>query len=251
MCKEKAKKTLVPQTFIKIIFEDSDFLVINKPAGLVVNKAESVRGETVQDWAQKKLQITDHRLQITEFYKRAGVVHRLDKETSGVMVLAKNKQSFINLQKQFKERKVSKEYYALVHGVIKAVSSRINLPIKRSSFDRKRFHVSIKGRPALTFYKRLKIYQKGKQKFSYLKVKPFTGRTHQIRVHCHHLGHSLVSDPLYLGKKSLKKDLLWCPRLFLHSFKINFLHPKSGKKVSFKTPLPYDLKTALEKLEEN
>ena len=114
--------------------------------------------------------------------------------------------------------------------------------------DRRRFNVSIKGRPSLSFYKRRAIYELEGEKFSYLQVLPKTGRTHQIRVHFKHLGSPVVSDPIYLGKKTLKKDLLWCPRLFLHSFSITFFHPVTNTKLNFKAPLSVDLKKTLGKL---
>lgn len=236
---------------IQTVFEDKDLIVIDKPSGLVVNKAESVKGETVQEWMEKKL--TTYNLQLatvrkSDFYRRGGVVHRLDKDTSGVMVLAKNERAFINLQRQFKERKVKKTYLALVHGIVEPAFSRLNLPLRRNPFNRQRFGVFITGRPAVTSYLRLGIYQKVNRKFSYLEIKPLTGRTHQIRVHFKHLGHPLVADPLYLGKKWLAEDLNFCPRLFLHSAKLTFFHPEKGKKLGFETELEDNLKKVLKKL---
>lgn len=258
--------SLTPIISIEILFEDEEILVINKPSGLVVNKAKSVKQKTVQDWMEKKL-ATDESSKgksesgqlSSDFYKRGGVVHRLDKDTSGVMVLAKNEKSFVNLQQQFKERRVGKTYLVLVHGQIEPAVSRIKLPIKRSRYDRRRFNIAIKGREAVTLYKRMKTYKRKKDSqkdsekfayFSYLEACPKTGRTHQIRVHFKHLGHPLVADAFYLGEKTLAKDRLWCPRLFLHSFKIKFFHPKSQKELSFKAELPKELKSVLEKLLE-
>lgn len=245
----KRKRRNASASGILILFEDESLLVINKPAGLVVNKAESVKGKTIQGWMEKKLRAISHELRaINDFYKRAGVVHRLDKETSGVMVLAKNEETFVALQKQFKKRTVKKIYLALVHGSLKAKASDIKAPVKRSAFDRRRFMVSIKGREAVTYYKTLKVFQKEGGVFSYLKVRPKTGRTHQIRVHFKHLGFPLVSDPLYLGKKTLRRDRQWCPRLFLHAAQIKFFHPENQQRLSFKASLPDDLQKALKTL---
>ena len=290
---------------IKIIYEDSDLLVIDKPSGITVNRSDTTKDEeTVQDFAEKKLKIhmsaevasKDFRVPNAggsssesnsygakvhsenfessprsieeDFYKRKGIVHRLDKETSGILLIAKNPASFLNLQKQFKERRVEKTYIALVHGEVKPEIGEINVPVGRLPFNRKRFGVVAGGREAVTKYKLLSVFssrlssnsqpvlgssvQKNRQQitesYSLLELYPKTGRTHQIRVHLKYFGHPVFSDPLYSGRKTARKDRKVLPRLFLHAFEISFLHPKTGKEVSFKSNLPVQLQNFLDGL---
>jgi 23S rRNA pseudouridine1911/1915/1917 synthase len=234
---------------IKIIHEEKDYLVIEKPAGLVVNRADSVKEETLQDWMENKFSIFNFQFpnkEEEEFINRSGLVHRLDKETSGLMVLAKTAQTFQNLKNQFKTRQTAKKYLALVHGNVEPKTGTINLPLARNIFNRHKFCVSIDGKMAKTKYKVLKNFE-ATEKHSLVEVKILTGRTHQIRVHFSHLGYPLVSDPLYLGKR-LKDDLIWCPRIFLHAAYLSFFHPQSGEKLEFESELPEDLEKALKTL---
>ncbi|OGD62549.1 hypothetical protein A2160_05890 [Candidatus Beckwithbacteria bacterium RBG_13_42_9] len=237
----------------KILYEDNQLIVINKPAGLVVNRAESVRGETVQDWMDVKLKSQSSKVKSEdrdeikkEFWARSGVVHRLDKETSGVMVLAKSSEAFQNLKNQFKNRQTQKEYIALVHGALEPKKGDINLPLARNPLNRMRFVVRLGGRQALTFYEVEKTLEKNGEKYSLVRLQPRTGRTHQIRVHLKHIGHPLVADLLYLSKKQLAKDLSWCPRLFLHAAKLIFSHPGTKEKRQFKAELPKELEKTIE-----
>lgn len=207
--------------------------MIDKPSGLTVNKAETTKNqETIED-----------RLPESDLPRR-GIVHRLDKDTSGLLLIAKNRPALINLQKQFKDRLIKKTYLALVHGRLSPKAGTIRLPLARQPFNRHRFGVFIDGKAAETGYET----QWSNGEFTLVEVHPKTGRTHQIRVHFKHLGHPLAADPLYGGKKTLKKDLQWCPRLFLHSHKIEFSHPLSHKIINLTAVLPYDLQTALEKI---
>lgn len=216
---------------IPVIFEDQSLLVIDKPAGVTVNRAETTRGqETIEDWLRQSP------------LPRRGIVHRLDKDTSGLLIIAKTADALANLQAQFKQRQVKKAYLALVHGRVEPQSGNINLPVGRNPLRRQRFTVLITGRPAQTGYQVVKQYPA----YSLVKVFPKTGRTHQIRIHFKHLGHPLVADPLYLGKKRLKQDRLWCPRLFLHSQSLSFTHPQTHRIINLEVPLPYDLQAALE-----
>jgi len=243
---------------IPIIYEEDTFLVIEKPAGIVVNRADSVEGETIQDFMDKKFSIFNFQFSNKgeeEFVKRSGIVHRLDKETSGLMVLAKTVTAFQNLKNQFKERKTAKEYIALVHGKVIPNQGTINLPLKRNVLNRHKFCVDVDGKMGKTQYEILRKFEirnskfEKKEEFTLLRVKIFTGRTHQIRVHFSHLGYPLVSDPLYLGKR-LKQDLIWCPRVFLHAAKLSFFHPENGKRLEFGSKLPEDLERALASLKE-
>lgn len=240
---------------IKIVYEDDDLLVINKPAGVVVNRAESVKTETIQDWAEKTLNL---KLQISkveekpDFDKRAGIVHRIDKETSGLLIIAKNAKSFVNLQKQFKDRVVHKKYTALVHGKVAPDSGEINAPVGRLPWNRERFGVFAGGREAKSEYKAENYYQKkekGKTEyFTLARVFPKTGRTHQIRVHLKYIGHPIVADEFYSGRKTARRDRMWCPRLFLHASCLQFLQPTSGKSLEVRSELPEDLQKVIERL---
>jgi len=227
----------------KIIYEDKFILVINKPAGMVVNRAETTKEKTIQDWVENYLKIKNRGIG-----DRAGIVHRLDKETSGLLLIAKTLKAFENLQKQFKQRKVEKRYLALVHGKVKPKQGIIEAPITRSPYDRKKFGVFLGGRPAKTSYKVKKNYTLDAERFTLLELVPTTGRTHQIRVHLKYLGHSVVADEKYAGRKTARKDRQWCPRQFLHASSLGFVHPQTKKRVKFTSSLPSELQKALNSL---
>jgi 23S rRNA pseudouridine1911/1915/1917 synthase len=237
----------------KIVFEDEEILVLEKPAGIVVNRAESVKGKTVQDWLEEKQKTVDGRQKTespSDFVRRAGIVHRIDKETSGLLLVAKTPEAFENLQKQFKERRVEKQYLALVHGLVEPKEGEIRAPVGRLPWNRERFGVLAGGKEAKTTYVVISNFQSpnSKEKYSLLELKPKTGRTHQIRVHLKYWGHPVVADDKYAGRKTNRKDREWCPRLFLHASFIAFSHPKTGKRVEFISALPQDLKTAHNKI---
>jgi len=226
----------------KIVFEDSEILVLDKPAGMVVNRAETTKGEeTIQDWLEKKFKIENLKLKI----ERAGIVHRLDKDTSGLLLVAKTPQCFFNLQRQFKERMVEKKYLALVHGKVSGEEGEIKAPVGRLPWQREKFGVFPGGRPAETRYRVKKTYVINGQIYTLLEVSPKTGRTHQIRVHLKYLGHPIVADSHYGGRKTARKDLEIFPRMFLHAFYLSFLDPRTGKRLEFSLPLPKDLKEKL------
>lgn len=207
----------------KIIFEDSYILVVDKPSGLVVNRAATVKKRTLQDWVEEKIKIRGLGLKPdSDFVRRSGIVHRLDKDTSGVMVIAKTAEAFTYLQSQFKQRRVVKKYLALVHGCLEPRRGNIKLPLARNPSNKKKFAVCLGGRSSETNYRVLKRYDKLlhhrlKRTVSLIELQPKTGRTHQIRVHLKHIGHPIVADPIYLGKKRLKQDKELSPRLFLHA----------------------------------
>ena len=262
---------------IEVIFEDQDILVINKPAGLVVNRADSVKEESLQDWLAEKVQKnfapdweqlmqTDFNDQFGTaeeiFKERLGLVHRLDKDTSGVLVTAKNPGSLVNLLAQFRQRTVTKKYTCLAHGKFRVPQGTIRAPLGRARVDRHKFAVTPAGRPAVTEYKVAeyypnlnelgieKLHQFAKklhvyQGFSLVSCWPKTGRTHQSRVHLKHWSHPLVGDSKYVGKRRAKLDEVWCPRQFLHASSIELTHPRTNKKISFEAELAGDLKEAL------
>lgn len=236
-----------------ILYEDNELLVIDKPCGVVVNRAESVKEQTVADWARGKFEANSSRLtdRESDYYKRSGVVHRLDKETSGCLIIAKTPEAFQKLQAAFKERKIKKTYVALVHGKIPE-SGEINAPVDRLPWNRERFGIVPGGKEAVTRYRVTKNYElKTKNKIEYLslvEVCPESGRTHQIRVHLKYLGFPIVGDYLYAGRKTQRADRQWCPRVFLHAAEIEFPHPGSASFVKVKAPLPEELVFVLAKL---
>lgn len=273
---------------LEILYQNQDLLLINKPAGVVVNKAKTVKGETIQDWMEDFLanlpeeekNIDWQSLVPADFsdefgtpeqiwQQREGIVHRLDKETSGVLLLAKNPGSLVNLLAQFKNRETSKTYSALVHGKFQLKEGKLSAPIARASRNRLRFTVVADGKPAETFYKveqefaslditqleNLKKSDKKKagnayqQGFSLVEAKPKTGRTHQIRVHMSAMQHPLVGDKVYSGKKRAKFDYLWCQRHFLHAKALTFKDPRSQEEMTINADLTPDLKAVLAKLE--
>ena len=217
----------------KIVFEDDYLLVLDKPAGMVVNRARTVKEKTLQDWLEKNI-----KYQISNIkYYRSGIVHRLDKETSGLILVAKTKEVFENLQGQFKKRQVKKKYLALVYGKLEPKEGEIVLPIGRTKKDREKFGIEVEGRKARTKYRILKYYDA----LSLVELMPSTGRTHQIRVHLSFLGHPIVADLKYGGKRA-KRDRLSCPRMFLHASYLGF------DRRSFTSPLPFELENAILKI---
>jgi 23S rRNA pseudouridine1911/1915/1917 synthase len=235
---------------IKVIFEDNNFLVLDKPSGITVNKADTTKGEfTIQDYLEDKFKNNTAWLladKESDFYKRAGFVHRIDKETSGILIVAKNPESFANLQAQFKERNVNKTYVALAHGKIENPEGEIVVPIGRLPWNRQRFGVLAGGKEAATHYKVIKTFEKP---FTLLELNPKTGRTHQIRVHLKYFNHPIFGDELYAGRKTSRDDRKILERVFLHAQKISFQHPKTGERVDFISPLPYELQSVISYLE--
>lgn len=226
---------------IKIIYEDKDILIIDKPARLTVNRADTTKNEfTLQDFLEKHIP-KELENEGSDFYKRNGIVHRIDKETSGILIVAKNLESFENLQKQFKERIVEKKYIALVHGNIEG-EGEVNVPVGRLPWNRKRFGVLAGGKNALTRYR---VIENFKKPFSLLELFPKTGRTHQIRVHLKYITHPIFGDEAYAGRKVSREDRKILDRFFLHAEKISFMHPTANKKVEFESKLPEELKKVL------
>lgn len=235
------------QLEVKIIFENKDFLVLDKPAGMIVNKAKTTKKHyTLQDWTQDYLG-----KKVLGFNLRFGLVHRLDKETCGLMLLAKSEPAYWHFLKQFKKRNIKKKYLALVHGKVSPKKGSICLPIKRDPRNRKKFSVFVGGKMSETHYELINIYQNPKQKikskkyFSLLKIDLKTGRTHQIRVHFSHLHYPVAADQTYAGKKTRRSDHSWCPHLFLQSMSLSFVDHEESKHY-FELDLNQKLKKALE-----
>lgn len=221
---------------MKILFEDEYMLVLDKPAGWVVNRAESVEGETVQDWVEKSGKLRDDGDDV--FVKRSGIAHRLDKETSGCLVVGKTPSVLRELMREFKERLVEKEYLAMVHGKLEPTRGVIKLPIGRNRKDRKQRMVHFDGKTAESRWLAESYLEDGK--YSLVRIWPKTGRTHQIRVHMKFLGHTIVGDKLYGSEKEVREDRAVAGRQKLHAARISLVHPVSGEKIVVTSPVPND-----------
>lgn len=252
---------------ITIISEDTSFLVINKPPGIVVNRAQSVKEETIQDWAEMYLHITPPattpvveihpdgtvtRDIVAEFAGRAGIVHRIDRETSGCLIIAKTPKVFEELQRQFKEREIHKTYVAIVHGALVPPVGEVRAPVGRLPWNKEHFGVVPGGKDAVTKYKVVRQVISGNpadtgEVYSFVELYPETGRTHQIRVHMKYINHPLLGDYLYAGRKTSRNDRTWAPRVMLHAWKISFRHPDRGNQVDFEAPIPHDMMDILNK----
>jgi 23S rRNA pseudouridine1911/1915/1917 synthase len=228
-----------------IIYQDDSFFVVDKPSGWITNEADTTTSQPViQTWIRENFEypLKGNR------EMRDGVVHRLDKETSGILIIAKTPESFEKLQKEFKERVVQKTYIALLHGKVDPPEGKIEVTVGRLPWRRDRFGVLPGGRESATEYKVIKFYPGNNGGHSLTEFYPKTGRTHQIRIHARHIGHAIVADEFYAGRKTARNDRKWCPRLFLHASKIKFVHPVTGKEVEFVSPLSQDLESTLHEL---
>ncbi len=233
---------------IDVVYEDDDLIVVNKPAGLVVHPAAGNQSGTLAN----ALAFHFDRLSTRGGAIRPGLVHRLDKDTSGLLVVAKNETAHEKLADQFRVREVFKSYLALVHGVVKEESGTIEEPLARDPRNRTRMAVVRGGRPALSLYRVRHRYNR----FSLLEVEIKTGRTHQIRVHLASLKHPVVSDEVYGGGRDntvqqpqLRAAIRRLGRQFLHAEQLGFKHPTSEKGMRFTAALPVDLASFLVHLE--
>ncbi len=243
---EKKTEGLIPQNIpIEILFKDEHIIVVNKPAGMVVYPAAGHEDGTLMN------AITYHcgKIFAPGAPLRPGVVHRLDKDTSGVMVIALDDISYYNLVEQFRERTINRKYIAIVHGIMNEDSGEIIKKIGRSESDRKKMSTNVKrGKEALTKWKVIKRLSCA----TMIEAKLGTGRTHQIRVHFASIGHPVLGDKIY-GKKSeiqLKAGKkMFFPRQMLHAGMLGFIHPFTGEYMEFKSPLPDDMKKIIKELE--
>jgi 23S rRNA pseudouridine1911/1915/1917 synthase len=220
---------------LNVLFEDSDLAVIDKPAGIIVDRNGTNTEVTIQDLAEARWP----RLKESQL-PRSGIVHRLDKETSGLLLLALNDESHDKLSQLFKNREITKIYSALVEGNI-SENLEIELPIGRSNKNRKKMSVESSGKAATTRLSPRTHFDSG---FTLVEIELLTGRTHQIRVHLSHIGHPVAGDRTYGGRKKL--DGL--DRPFLHASKLSFGHPRTGKRVQFVSELPASLQSILKTL---
>lgn len=223
---------------IEIIYQDDDLAVINKPQGLTVHAGNGTGDDTLVNALLYSLD----KLSGINGVLRPGIVHRIDKDTSGLLLVAKNDAAHLSLAEQIEKKTCKRYYLALLHGNVKQNEGRIDNFISRSQKDRTAFAVSPKGRRAITDYKVLKRYEG----YTLCEFSLWTGRTHQIRVHSKFLGAPVVGDKLYGPKK--------CPfnlnGQLLHAYKISFTHPKSGERLTFECPLPDYFSSTLKKLKE-
>jgi 23S rRNA pseudouridine1911/1915/1917 synthase len=243
---ENAVETFQPESIpLDIVFEDDHLLVLNKPPGLVVHPGAG-------NWSGTLLNALLYRFPELQSIPRAGIVHRLDKQTSGLMVVARTLQAHKSLVDALQLRDVSREYIALVEGKLIA-GGCVEEPIGRHPVERKRMAVRENGKPAVTHYRINKRYQS----HTLLDVKLETGRTHQIRVHMAHIHHSIVGDPVYGNRRRVPKgmkeaDLLALRgfrRQALHAKRLGLVHPGSGEAVSWEAPIPDDYTELLSMLE--
>jgi 23S rRNA pseudouridine1911/1915/1917 synthase len=211
----------IPTIKLPVLYEDDDCVVIIKPVGLLTHsKGEFYPEATVETWLRSRTKITG---------ARAGIVHRLDRATSGVMICAKTPEALKWLQKQFSQRKTKKTYYAVVTGTLKQPEAVIDMPIERNPKAPATFRVGINGKSANTTYKVITT----NDKYSLVELKPETGRTHQLRVHLNHLGHPIVGDYMYGG---VKHD-----RLMLHAYSLELTLP-DRRRMTFSAPVPKEFK---------
>ena len=227
---------------IEIMYEDSDIIVVNKPKGMVVHPANGNPDGTL---VNAIMAICKDSLSGIGGEIRPGIVHRLDKDTSGLLIVAKNDLAHIKMSEQIKDRKVKKTYIALVRGTVPENEATINMPIGRSTKDRKKMAVVKDGKEAITHFKVLKRYATKNGTYTLLEVKIDTGRTHQIRVHLAQIGFPIIGDTVYSNGKNEFGAVGQC----LHAKRLEFSHPITGKEMQIEAPLPEYFEKIIESLE--
>ena len=225
---------------IEIVYEDEDIIVVNKPKGMVVHPANGNPDGTL---VNAIMAICKDSLSGIGGEIRPGIVHRLDKDTSGLLIVAKNDKAHVNMSEQIKNHEVTKTYIALVRGVVKENEATIDMPIGRSNSDRKKMAVNKNGRNAITHIKVLKRYEK----YTLLEVNIETGRTHQIRVHLSHIGYPIIGDSTYSNGKNEFGVEGQC----LHAKKLEFRHPITDKEMKLEAELPEYFQQIIQALDKN
>ena len=225
---------------VEVIYEDKDIIAVNKPKGMVVHPAV---GNTEGTLVNAIMNICKDSLSGIGGEIRPGIVHRLDKDTSGLLIIAKNDEAHVKMSNEIKNREVKKIYIALVRGIVKENEATIDMPIGRSTKDRKKMAVTRNGKNAITHFKVLKRYQN----YTLLKIKIDTGRTHQIRVHMAEIGHPVIGDYIY----SNGKNEFGVEGQMLHAKELEFKHPITGKVLHLEAKLPDYFEEVLQKLDNN
>ncbi len=240
-------ETLLPQKIdLEIVHEDDHLIVIDKAPGLVMYPAAGHSRNTLMN----ALAHHCNKLATIGGPLRPGVVHRLDKDTSGLVVVALTDEAYYSLQREFKERTIEREYLAIVHGTFKKSSGEIDAPIGRAATDRKRMSTKTRrGKEAITFYNVISSFTNS----SLIQARLATGRTHQIRVHVASQGHPVLGDKTYGRKTHIKigNRTLSVPRQMLHAHTLGLTHPATSRQMSFSSPIPEDMKSILDILKEN
>ncbi len=252
---ELPAETFEPENIpLEIIFEDESLAVINKPSGMVVHPGAGISSGTlanaiayrfkIQDLGFKIEDKLDEKSKIQNLKSKIGIVHRLDKDTSGLIVVAKTEETHEHLSEQFRNREVLKSYVALVHGAVAEKAGTIDQPIAREKHNRTKMSIRKHGRNALSLWKVRKRFEK----FTLLNVEIKTGRTHQIRVHLAFINHGVVGDGTYNGGRdktvkdvNVRRAISELNRFFLHAERLSFTHPKTLERMDFYAPLPEEL----------
>ncbi len=250
------KTSLKPYNYkLDIVYEDSDLIVINKLSGIAMHPGPGNYNNTI---VNALINYNNGNLSNLGDELRPGIIHRIDKDTSGLIVIAKNNKTHENLSLQFNKHNVKRIYQALIWGKLKPQNGTIETFITRSSKNRQLMEVGFsKGKKAITNYKTLEVFENNKTPtFSFVECKLETGRTHQIRVHMSYKGNNIVGDKKYKKKfkkfknidPNIEKSILKLDRQFLHAKILGFMHPSTGKKLEFTSKLPNDLNSILKKL---
>jgi 23S rRNA pseudouridine1911/1915/1917 synthase len=252
------EKEIVPENIqIEILYEDDYLLIVNKPAGMVTHPAYKNNSGTLVNALLYHIKQENSDLSKINGFERAGIVHRLDKNTSGLLVVAKNEETHRQLSKLFSKHDIEREYWAICWGIFKNKKGIIEKSLGRSQKDRKKVVVKEDGKLAVTSYEVVREYEY----LSLVKLNLRTGRTHQIRVHMHSLGHPVFGDPDYDGRKphglqltsrlkeGIKFLLETMPRQALHAKLLGFIHPDLHKRIVFDSDLPDDMKILIERIE--
>jgi len=222
---------------LNVVHEDDTLLVVDKPAGLVVHPGSG-------NWAGTMLNAILHHAPQCAALARAGIVHRLDKGTSGLLVIAKTAEAQTDLVRQLQARTIGREYLAVVHGVLRS-DGVVDAPIGRHPVERTRMAVAARGKSALTRYTVLRRFSRA----TLVKCRLETGRTHQIRVHMRSIGHPIVGDPVYGLRSGRRDELLRFPRQALHATRLALVHPGTGESAAWESPSPDDMRELLDALD--
>ena len=254
----KESKILPQKINIDVLYEDNDIILINKPPGLVIHPGAGNHDRTL---VNALLYFYKDRLSIIGGKLRPGIVHRIDKDTSGVIVVAKNDNAHINLSKQFSDHSIYRKYETLIWGALRPRNGKIAMPISRSKKNRQLMSVNkFSGKKAVTNYKTIEIYEnKNVPKISLVECQLETGRTHQIRVHMSFKGNAILGDKSYGKIKknfknidlNLKKKIINFNRQALHAKSLGLIHPKTGRKIFFEAPRPNDFEELIKTLKKS